>query len=129
MGLVPFLFSLSACYAHTDFVTVEPIRYVPIHRAPNSSSGWVTTDVVNAERFRVRIGDLTYKRIIEPYMIDGKLSAEVAITALATFAEQEVVKQGFCTEAVTPADSRKLIGSNTPPEMWISVVCVKKDGA
>jgi hypothetical protein len=123
--------TLIGCYGHTDFVVVEPKRYVspPPQPIPNSQFGWVTTTPDLAERYLVRVGDLTYQRIIEPHRVNGQLTQEAAINALAAFAEQEVVRKKYCASAETPKDARKLIGSNTPPEMHIIVVCIKKNGA
>jgi len=121
------LLALVSCYGHTRFVTVEPVRYVPApaEPIPNSTFGWIETTADQAERFRVRVGDLNYQEIIEPHKINGEVSKEAAVTALATFAEQEVVKRGFCTRASTPEDARRLVGSNSPPAMWIFVQCAK----
>jgi hypothetical protein len=117
----------AGCYAHTDFVVVEPVRYVPPPTAPvsNARFGWVRTTPENAERFKVRVGDLTYERIIEPHKKSGTVTLEDATSAFSAFAEAEVVRQKFCPAASTPADARRLIGSNTPPEMWIYVQCMQ----
>ncbi len=116
----------AGCYAHTDFVVVEPVRYVP-PAAPvvNARFGWVNTTVDKAERFKVRVGDLTYQRIIESHKVRGEITHEAAISAFSNFAEAEVVRQKLCSAASTPADARQLVGSNTPPEMWIQVQCIR----
>lgn len=118
---------LPGCYGHTDFVIVEPVRFVmpSAKSVPNSRFGWLETSVDRAEGFRVRIGDITYQRIIQPYKKDGKITFDEAVSALSNFAESEVVRRRFCASATTPAESRRLHGLSTPPEMVIYVQCVK----
>jgi hypothetical protein len=127
IGIAMSVAIASGCYGHTDFVIVEPVRYVQPPTMPLSEArfGWVSTTADKAERFRVRVGDLTYQRIIEPHKIRGEITTEAAISALAGFAEAEVVRQQFCAAASTPPDARQLVGSNTPPEMRIYVRCIR----
>lgn len=119
----------TSCYPDTDFVRVEPIHYVPPPPAPtpNSTWGWLETSAANATRYRVRVGGLTFDRIVEPSKINGTLNTEAAVSAFASFAEQQVVKAGFCSEAKAPAPpgTRRLIGSQHPTEMWMYVECIK----
>ena len=118
---------LSGCYAHTDFVVVEPVRYVapPSTPTPDSTFGWVATAADQAEGYRVRVGDLTYRRIIDPLLKDGEITKEQAVSAFSAFAEKEVVRRQFCASAFTPPEAQHLVGSNTPPEMEIYVRCAK----
>jgi len=121
------LMLLSGCYAHTDFVVVEPVRYVPPPPAPTPGStfGWVPADAGKADGFKVRVGDLTYQRIIEPLKKDGEITREQAVSAFSAFAEIEVVRRQFCTAAFTPPEARQLVGSKTPPEMETYVRCTR----
>jgi hypothetical protein len=127
VGIVASLVTVTGCYRSADFVIVEPVRYVavPPKPIPDGTYGWLRTTADKAERFRVVMGDLTYQRIIAPHKVRGEITAEAAIAALADFAEAEVVKQRFCSAASTPADARRLVGSNTPPKMWIYVQCAQ----
>lgn len=77
-----------------------------------------------AQGYIVRVGDLTYQRIIEPHKIDGEITFEAAVNAFASFAEEKVVALYYCSSAQVPEHARKLIGGNTPPEMHIYVECV-----
>ena len=121
----------AACHGSTDFIMIEPVRYVPPppEPIPDSSFGWIPTSPDDAERFVVRVGDITYQRIIEPYKVNGKITTDAAVSAFAAFAEREVVKHSYCSFAKVPEDARRLIGFNAPPEMYIAVECAKtKDG-
>ena len=120
------LLSISGCfYSNTDFVRVEPGKHVPVpaEPRPNSTYGWIKVDRNEAQGFMVRVGSLTYKKIIEPHMVNDDITFEVAVSAFASFAEKEVEKRGFCESALVPEKARKLYGSNTPPEMYIYVEC------
>jgi hypothetical protein len=128
LGLGIAVALLSACYANTDFVAVDPVMYVPPPSsvpAHEEGFGWVKTTSDRADRFRVRVGNLTYRRIIEPHKVQGGITTDAAISALASFAEEEVVRQKLCVNAKVPVEARRLIGSSTPPEMWIDVQCVR----
>jgi hypothetical protein len=118
---------LSACYGHTDFVRVEPVYYVPppAKPIPNTTFGWVETTTVNAQGFRVRVGDLTYQRIIEPLKKHGEVTTEQAAAALDTFAVKEVVARGLCREAFAPPRAVLPGGFNNPPETRAYVECRK----
>ena len=108
--------SLSGCfYSESDFVRVEPGK--------RTSLGWVIVEAAEAEGFLVRVGSLTYRRIIEPYMVDDEITFESAVSAFAAFAEKQVLQRGYCESAFVPERARKLHGSHAPPEMHIYVEC------
>lgn len=110
------LLSLSGCfYSATEFVRVEPGKH--------TSLGWVTVEEAEAEGFLVRVGSLTYRRIIEPHMKDNEITSESAVSAFAAFAEQQVLQKGYCESAFVPERAWHLYGSNAPPEMHIYVEC------
>ena len=109
---------LGCIYSHTDFVKVEPSK-----RIQNTENGWISVSEDQAQGYKVRVGDLTYQRIIEPHKVNGEIDLETALSAFASFAEKQVVRMEYCNTAVVPESSRKLVGSNSPPEMWIYVVC------
>jgi len=118
---------LSGCfYSHTDFVRVEPVKFVPAPSTPkpNTTFGWVEVSKDEAQGYVVRVGDLTYQRIIEPHKVDGEIKLDAAVNAFASFAEEKVVALHYCSSARVPENARKLIGGNTPPEMHIYVECV-----
>jgi len=120
---------VSGCfYSHTDFVRVEPVKYVspPSEPVPNTKFGWVKVSRAEAQRYLVTVGDLTYQRIIEPNKRSGEITFEAAVDAFATFAEKKVEEMHYCKHAHVPEDARKLIGGNTPPEMRIYVECVQQ---
>jgi len=120
---------LTGCfYSHTDFVRVEPVKYVPppSEPIPNTKFGWIKVSETEAQGYVVRVGDLTYQRIIESHKVDGEITFEAAVAAFASFAEQQVEEMQYCSSAHVPEDARKLIGSNTPPEMHIYVECVQQ---
>jgi hypothetical protein len=120
---------LSGCfYSHTDFVRVEPVKYVPppSEPAPNTKFGWVKVNQADAQGYLVTVGDLTYQRIIETNERSGEITFEAAVDAFATFAEKKVEEMHYCEHAHVPEDARKLIGGNTPPEMRIYVECVQE---
>ena len=121
------LLTLGCASEPSDYVVVVPVKYVsrPAAPAPNSTFGWVETTPAQAERFRVRVGEQKYAQIIEPYKFEKEFSAERAISLLSAFAENEVVARKFCTAAAVPRDARRLVGPQRPPEMWISVECIK----
>ena len=127
LGILLSLAAITGCYRSADFVIVEPVRYVPVppKPIPDGMYGWLRTTADKAERFKVVVGDLTYQRIIASHKVRGEITTEAAISAFADFAEAEVVKQRFCSAAFTPADARRLVGSNTPPKMWIFVRCAQ----
>lgn len=121
--------SLLGCfYPRTDFVRVEPVKYVPppSEPIPNSQFGWVKVGQDEAERYLVTVGDLTYQRIIEPNKRSGEIAFESAVDAFATFAEKKVEEMHYCKHSHVPEDARELIGGNTPPEMRIYVECVEE---
>jgi len=120
---------LSGCfYSHTDFVRIEPVKFVPAPSAPepNATFGWVEVSKDKAQGYVVHVGDLTYRKIIEPHKVDGEIPLEEAINAFASFAEEKVVALHYCSTARVPENARKLIGGNTPPEMHIYVECVSQ---
>ena len=120
---------LSGCfYSHTDFVRVDPVKFVPAPSTPkpNTAFGWVEVSKDEAQGYVVRVGDLTYKKIIEPYKVDGVITLKAAVNAFASFAEEKVVALKYCNSARVPENARKLIGENTPPEMHIYVECVSQ---
>jgi hypothetical protein len=116
----------AGCDAARDFVVVEPVRYEAPSPAAvtNADSRWVRTTADKAERFRVRIGALTYQRITDPYK-RGPLSLEQQMSAFWAFAEAEVVRERMCAAARTPADARHMSVSNgNPVVFWVYVQCV-----
>ncbi|MBW9266987.1 MAG: hypothetical protein K1565_15785 [Candidatus Thiodiazotropha sp. (ex. Lucinisca nassula)] len=120
------LLIISGCfYSNTDFVRVEPGKHVPVpeNTKPNTTYGWVKVNRSEAKGFMVRVGNLTYKRIIKPYMVNGDITFEAAVSAFAAFAEKEVERRDYCESAFVPEKARKLYGSNTQPEMNIYVEC------
>lgn len=120
---------LSGCfYSRTDFVRVEPVKYVPppSEPIPNTEFGWVKVRQAEAQRYLVTVGDLTYQRIIEPDKRSGEITFESAVDAFAAFAKKKVEEMHYCKHAHVPEDARKLIGGNTPPEMRIYVECVEE---
>jgi hypothetical protein len=122
------LTALSACASiepNSDYVIVEPVKYVPPPAAPipNYRFGWVTTSVEDAQRFRVRIGDQRYHDLIQPHRVNGNIPLETAISVTAAFAEHEVISRHLCQSASVPAESRKLVGPQGPWEIWMYVEC------
>jgi hypothetical protein len=117
---------LSGCYfPSTDFVKVEPVRFVPPPATPipNTQFGWVEVSPVEAQGYRVRVGDLTYQTIIEPHKVGGKISYEAAVETFSKFAEKKVIEAEYCKSAHVPESSKKLYGSQRPPEMHMYVEC------
>ena len=117
---------LAGCYfPSTDFVKVEPVRFVPPPAVPipNSRFGWVEVNPAEAQRYKVRVGDLTYKKIIEPQRVNGAITYEAAVSSLADFAVRQVIEAGYCRSAYVPEGEQRLIGSQRPPEMWMYVEC------
>ena len=118
--------TLGGCYfPSTDFVKIEPVKYIPppSELIPNSTFGWVEVSPSEAQGYRVRVGDITYERIIEPHKVRGEITYEAAVDALARFAVQQVIEAHYCDSAYVPESSRRLVGSQRPPEMWMYVEC------
>ena len=125
---------LSGCTsfeANSNYVLIEPVKYVaaPATPCPNCKFGWVTTSSEDAERFRVRIGEQKYHDLIRPYLVNGGITNEKAVSVAAAFAEQQVAGRGLCKVASVPADSRKLMGPQGPWEIWMYVECRKSSNA
>ena len=118
--------ALAGCYyPSTEFVKIEPVRYVPPPNSPqpNSRFGWVEVSRTEAQVYRVRVGNLTYQKIIEPYKNGEEISYEAAVNAFAEFAVRQVIGANYCKFAHVPQHSRQLFGSQRPPEMVMYVEC------
>jgi hypothetical protein len=125
-----FVFILQSCASiapNSDYVIVEPVKFVPCETnpSPNSSCGWVKVDGPIFDGYNVHLGDMKYHKIIEPLIANNTLTGETAVSAASTFVENEVVKRQLCTSAKVPAKARNLRGSQNPPEIIMYVECVK----
>lgn len=127
---ISIVFNIQSCASiapNSDYVIVEPVKYVPCETnpSPNSSCGWVKVDGPNFDGYKVHLGEMKYHKIIEPLIASNTLTGETAISAASTFAENEVVNRQLCVSAKVPADARRLAGSQNPPEIIMYVECVK----
>jgi len=103
----------------TDFVIVEPIRFVPQPPAPvpNMSFGWLPADMGNAEAFRVKLGNKQYFELL------NQVGPERITTELALFAEREVVNRGACSSGVARTIRPQIVGPRSGEYVWLLVRC------
>ena len=121
------VYACTSIEPNSDYVLIEPVKYVaaPATPRPNYEFGWVIASLEDAEGFRVRIGDQKYHDLIRPYMVNGSITNEKAVSVAAAFAEQQVTERGLCKVASVPANSRNLHGPQGPWEIWMYVECRK----
>jgi hypothetical protein len=122
--------TVSSCTSiapNSDYVIVEPVKYIPegADSGSNSSWGWLVTTDPHPDGYRVRLGDMKYHKIIEPLIANNTLTVETAISAASIFAENEVVKRQLCLSTKIPAKAKTLTGSQNPPEIRMYVECVE----
>ena len=100
---------LVACASSRDFVTVTPVRFVPVVGAEGPScQGWCPTSADQAEKYRVSVGNPTFRRITSDATAQGKDGD----TAFLEFARNQVEIRGFCARAVVdPVNPKQPIGS------------------
>src|SRR2546425_8354649 len=85
------------CATNTDYVTVDPVRFVPvIGKDGPRCQGWCPASADQATKFRVKVGNVTFHRITNEAKAQGKDRDR----AFLDFATREVEARGFCTRAI-----------------------------
>lgn len=115
--------ALSGCASppsNTDFVIVEPERYVPPPAAPipNFAFGWLPAEAANADAFRVKVGNRQYLELMK------RVGPENIKAELALFAEKEVVARNFCPSRVARTKRPQVVGPRSGEYVWVMVECV-----
>ncbi|MBT4837415.1 MAG: hypothetical protein HON94_08720 [Methylococcales bacterium] len=74
--------------------SITPVKYIPHQKGanPDQPYGWLTTDKENAEAFQVSLSQKIFNKLQQQ---SGKTSRN---DALFKFAENKVIKQGFCNK-------------------------------
>ena len=121
---------LQACASvdpNSDYINVVPVKNIPkpVEPIPNSTWGRLETSDPHPDGYFVKMGDKRYNKIVEPFVVDGKLTIEAAISAVSSFAEVEVVARKLCGAAKVPSKDRRLTGNQKPSEVWVYVECIK----
>ena len=122
------LSSLMACTTprgeYEDYLSVEPVRFVPCQSIVRGSCGWVPNAEPYPRQFVVVVSGQLYRKIVGVTKFGPPVTSTAAIDAFATFAEKEVVSRKHCSTAKVPESSRRLVGSWRPSEMRMHVECV-----
>jgi hypothetical protein len=112
---------LTACASRpccSDYIEVNPIKYVNQEEAVNSRFGWLDAEVNEAIAYRVRVGNKQYRELL-----DRVGEAEI-IEKLALFAEDEVIKEGYCPSGETKTKIKGIYGPHTGEHVPLIVECV-----
>lgn len=101
--------AVAGCASSRDFVMITPVRFVPVVGAGGPScQGLCPTTKDEAERFRVEVGNPTFRRITA----DAKAQGKDGDAAFLEFARREVEVRGYCAHAVlAPWNPKQPIGS------------------
>jgi hypothetical protein len=116
--------SLVGCASNRDYVKIDPVHFVPVvGKGGPRCQGWCPTTSDQATKFRVEVGDATFRRITN----EAKAKGHDGDAAFLDFAKSEVQARGFCAEAtLAPANSRQPISSVEGWSVfWTDVSCSK----
>jgi len=126
MSFLPLAIAVAAalvgCAGSRDFVTVTPVRFVPIVGAGGPScQGLCPTSKDQAEKYRVEVGYPTFQRIKS----EAKAQGKAGDMAFLEFARREVETRGFCVHAVlAPASTRQPISTVEGWSVfWTTIAC------
>jgi hypothetical protein len=116
---------MAACVSappKTDFVTIEPLKYVPPPQQPvrDGRFGWLPTTAAEADAFRVRVGNRQYSELLD------RAGPEGVAAELARFAEREVLSQNLCASGAARTMQPQIVGPRDGTNVWVLVECIAK---
>lgn len=110
------------CVSNRDFVTVTPIFFIPVVGADGPQcQGWCPTSADQATKYRVEVGNKTFRTITDQAKSKGKDGD----LAFLDFAKDEVAARGFCARAqLVAAHGKQPINSVEGwSAFWTDVSC------